>query len=78
MADNEMSHDAPYIGEPVIGSACKYHRRSCHLIRNISTTNRKRLRNWEEAVFLGLTPCGVCKPFCMPAEPPRRPIGFHA
>ena len=54
---------AYYDEEDVIGSSAKYHRTSCPSIKNINPTNLKKLRSWEEAVELGLKPCGVCKPF---------------
>jgi len=58
------SDSVPYYDEEdVIGSSGKYHRTSCHVIRNIYQRNLKRLRSWEKAVAIGLEPCGVCNPF---------------
>ncbi len=50
-----------YFGE-VIGSSQSYHRPECHIVRLIQRRNRKLLRNWEEAVLLGLNPCPHCRP----------------
>ncbi|MDQ2976120.1 MAG: hypothetical protein M3R69_12010 [Acidobacteriota bacterium] len=59
----ENEREPYYDEEEVVGSYGKYHRKSCHLIRNIYERNRKRLQSWQKAVDLGLEPCGVCNPF---------------
>jgi hypothetical protein len=60
-----------YFGE-VIGSALSYHRPSCHIVEQIRRRNYKRLRNWEEAVSLGLHPCPHCRPpFIRKPEPDK-------
>jgi hypothetical protein len=58
-----MEHDGDpfYFGE-VVGSQRSYHQPACHIVRNIQPRNRKRLRNWEEAVQLNLKPCPHCRP----------------
>ena len=58
--------DEPLLLGEVIGSVFSYHRPSCHIIQLIYGRNYKRLRNWEEAVALGLDPCGVCRPQFIP------------
>ncbi len=66
-----------YTEEDVIGGASRYHRPSCFVIRNIYARNRKRLQNWQVAVALGLTPCGVCNPcYVKPEVKPPKKIGF--
>jgi hypothetical protein len=52
-----------YTDEEVIGSSSKYHRSSCHIIRNIDPRNRKLLPSPQRAVELGLEPCGYCHPY---------------
>lgn len=52
-----------YDREDVITSYGKYHRPSCHVLRNVANHNRKRLRSWKDAQALGLQPCGLCKPY---------------
>jgi hypothetical protein len=56
-----------YDREDVITSSGKYHRPFCHVLRNVSKYNRKRLRSWKEAHDQGLQPCGLCKPYSSPA-----------
>lgn len=67
-----------FLDEEVIGSYTKYHRPFCHIVKNIDKRNRKRLRNWQEAVVLGLTPCSICRPFYPDHEPhpQKKKIGF--
>jgi hypothetical protein len=62
----------------VIGSKAKYHKPKCPCVNNIPEINRKRLQNWQLAVAIGLTPCGVCNPFYLKPDepPPKRKIGF--
>ncbi len=57
---------AYYDEEEVIGSAYKYHRPWCHIIKNIRPKNEKLLSSWKSAADLGLTPCGVCNPYFAP------------
>lgn len=53
-----------YDEEPVVGSWGKYHRQTCHIVKNIDPSNYKLLRSWKEAVDkYGLEPCQVCKPY---------------
>ena len=72
--------DEPLLLGEVIGSVFSYHRPTCHIIQLISGRNYKRLRNWEEAVALGLDPCGVCRPHFIPpnkvaeAQPMRQSL----
>jgi len=74
MAESE----AYYTDEDVIGSANKYHRPSCWMVKKIPNTNRKRLQNWEVAAAIGLMPCSLCNPFYLPPvkQQPKRKIGF--
>ena len=65
MTRYDRPDEALLLGE-VIGSASSYHRPTCHIIQFIEKSNYKRLRNWEEAVGLGLLPCGVCGPYYSP------------
>ena len=72
--------DEPLLLGEVIGSVFSYHRPTCHIIQLIYGRNYKRLRNWEEAVALGLDPCGVCRPHFIPpnkvaeAQPMRQSL----
>lgn len=54
--------DHPYYFGEVIGSAMSYHLPTCHIIPLIRRRNYKRLRDWKEAVSLGLSPCPHCRP----------------
>ncbi len=77
MREKGQQAERYYTEEDVIGSASRYHRPSCHVIRNIPRNNYKLLQNWQVAVALGLTPCGVCKPFYVKPEVKRQQkIGF--
>lgn len=74
----DQEEEPYYLEQEVIGSASLYHLPSCHVVANIYRRNRKRLRNWQEAVELGLKPCSRCRPPNVPLlpEPPQRRIGF--
>src|SRR6516165_7907935 len=78
---NPMPSDSEvpfYFGE-VIGSALSYHRPSCHIVEQIRRRNYKRLRNWEEAVSLGLHPCPHCRPpFLRKPQPRKEPAPQEA
>lgn len=80
MENNKDSSDQFYLNEVVIGSSGCYHRKFCHIIKNIYSRNQKKLRNWEEAVAIGLEPCQLCKPFYppKPKTPGKKfPMGFN-
>jgi len=53
----------PFFFGEVIGSALSYHQPTCHIVRLIKPRNYKRLRNWQEAVALGLSPCPHRRPY---------------
>lgn len=61
MCPDTNSEEPFYFGE-VIGSALSYHQPTCHIVRQIHWRNYKRLRDWREAVSLGLNPCPHCRP----------------
>jgi len=65
MANDDNSEEPFYFGE-VIGSSRSYHQPNCHIVRQIYGRNYKRLRNWQEAVSLGLNPCPHCNPPFVP------------
>src|SRR5882672_1198733 len=43
-----------------------YHQPNCHIVQQIYRRNYKRLRNWQEAVSLGLNRCPHCNPPFVP------------
>jgi hypothetical protein len=77
MSVHNNSEEPFYFGE-VIGSAMSYHQPDCHIIRLIRRRNYKRLRNWEEAVSLGLNPCPHCRPPFIPKAKPAGSAGADA
>lgn len=62
MARYDNPEESYYLGE-VIGSFSTYHRPTCHIVSKIERCNYKRLRDWREAVDLGLQPCSICRPY---------------
>jgi hypothetical protein len=72
MSDHNDPEKPFYFGE-VIGSSMSYHQPNCHIVRQIYSRNYKRLRNWQEAVDLGLNPCPHCRPpFISPPKAPPK------
>jgi hypothetical protein len=69
----------PFYFDEVIGSALSYHRPTCHIVEQIRRRNYKRLRNWQEAVSLGLSPCPHCRPAFIPKlEPATKETATNA
>jgi methylphosphotriester-DNA--protein-cysteine methyltransferase len=78
MRDEDVKSLPYFLEEEVIGSSSKYHRPTCPAIRLIKRRNLKRLRNWQEAVALGLDPCPSCAPAAphLRSAPAKRRVGF--